>query len=105
MIIEIDNAKALELLENNSIMVIDARTPYEIDDSELLTEDAINLDISNKDHFEMMVEMLSKDLEYLIYSNNGIASIRLARILEEKGFETIYNLTEGLTGLDKDNSC
>ncbi|MGX6590919.1 rhodanese-like domain-containing protein [Cetobacterium ceti] len=96
MIIEIGKEKALELLNNHQIMVIDARLAEEVEESETLTEDTINLTVEDKNHFDMMVNMLPKDVEYLIYSNNGISSLRLARTLEELGFERIYNLTDGI---------
>lgn len=96
MIVEIGKEKALELLNNHQIMIIDAREAEEVEESEMLTEDAINLDITDKNHFDMMIDMLPKDVEYLVYSNNGVRSIRLARELESLGFERIYNLTSGL---------
>lgn len=97
---EVSKNEALELLANHQIMIVDARDSDEID--ELLTEDAINLSLNNKDHFDMMVSMLDKDLEYLVYSENGVSSLRVAKALCELGFTNVYNLTEGLVGLRKE---
>lgn len=100
---DVNKAEAMELLEDMQLMVVDVRSPEEVEESDLLVEDAVNIEMD--ENFLDRIEMLPKDRKYLVYSENGIRSQRAARAMEEKGFENIYNLTEGLVAFVEETSC
>ena len=94
-IIDLD-AKAFKakMAEPNTI-VLDVRTPAEIAAGKI--EGAFDLDIQNPE-FKSQISKLDKAKTYLVYCKKGGRSSRACSILEEAGFEKIYNLKGGYDG-------
>ncbi len=94
-IIDLD-AKAFKakMSEPNTI-VLDVRTPAEIAAGKI--EGAFDLDIQDP-KFKAQVGELDKAKTYLVYCKKGGRSSRACSILEEAGFEKVYNLKGGYDG-------
>lgn len=101
-VINVDKVQAMDLLEDMQLMVIDVRSSEEAEE-DLLVEDAVNIEMD--DNFEERIEMLPKDRKYLVYSENGVRSQRAAKVMDEKGFAEVYNLTGGLVEFSHEISC
>ena len=91
-IVDLDaSAFKAKMAETNTI-VFDVRTPAEIAAGKI--EGAFDLDIQNPE-FKTQVSKLDKAKTYLVYCKKGGRSVRACSILEEAGFEKIYNLKGG----------
>lgn len=83
-----------KMAEANTI-VLDVRTPAEIAAGKI--PGAFDLDIQNSE-FKAQVDKLDKSKTYLVYCKRGGRSSRACSILEEAGFEKVYNLEGGYDG-------
>lgn len=101
-VVNVDKAQVMDLLEDMQLMVIDVRSSEEAEE-DLLVEDAVNIEMD--DNFEERIEMLPKERKYLVYSENGVRSQRAAKVMDEKGFASVYNLTGGLVEFSEEISC
>jgi rhodanese-related sulfurtransferase len=90
----VNKEEAINLLDDMKLMILDVRSPEEVEENDLLVEDAINIEMN--DDFLNRIEMLPKDRSYLVYSENGVRSLRAANLMNKNGFATIYNLKDGL---------
>ena len=102
-VININKMEAMNLLDDMRLMILDVRSPEEVEENDLLVEDAINIEMN--DDFLNRIEMLPKDRSYLVYSDNGVRSSRAAKLMEANGFSIVYNLTEGLISFIEETSC
>lgn len=76
--------------QENSGVVIDVRTEGEHKSARLdITEH--NFDITGSD-FTRQIEQLDKSKNYYLYCRTGSRSGRAARVMEQKGFERVYNI-------------
>ncbi len=89
--ISIEETKAL-LITNNDIVVLDVRSPEELEDG--FIEGAINIDY-RADDFSEKVNLLNKDLKYLVYCQSSIRSTKAVAKMKELGFVTLYNMEGG----------
>jgi len=91
--------EAFDLIEqeqgNPEFAIIDVRTPAEYADGHL--ENAVNIDYS-ADDFEDRIDELDKDKTYVIYCRSGVRSAGARDVMEEIGFDEVYNVLEGITG-------
>lgn len=85
----IDTNRAIELIENNSAIIIDVREEKEYMDGHI--KDAINipLDIINTISIE-------KDKNIIVYCATGIRSNEAAKNLASLGYTNVYDLDGGL---------
>ena len=69
--------------------LIDVRTPEEVADGHL--DGAVNLDINAPD-FEDRLDELDRDATYVLYCRTGNRSGQAAAIMDDLGFEAVYNI-------------
>ena len=77
-------------LESNPGVVIDVRTQDEYNAGHLKITDAQH-DFLNGD-FQNQLESFDKDKTYYLYCRSGNRSGQAARIMQNKGFENVYNV-------------
>jgi rhodanese-related sulfurtransferase len=94
--VDIDATEAKSLLEkNNTIVLLDVRTPQEIAQGKI--GDAKEIDFSAPD-FKEKVAKLDKTKEYIVYCAAGGRSARAVSLMNEMGFTKAHNLTSGYSG-------
>jgi len=88
---DISPIQASELLENPNVVLLDVCTEEEYIETHI--ENAVNIPLDTLD--ERLDELnLSKPI--IVYSNSGVRSKTAAYILEESGFQTVYNMVGGI---------
>lgn len=80
-------------LDNDSV-IIDVRTPEEFEISRI--PDSINIDFNNPVFFIEEIQKLNKDTSYYIYCRTGVRSANSCLLMQELGFDKIYNLLGGI---------
>lgn len=81
------------LLKDNSIQVIDVRTPEEFEESHLKNAKNINYLGTN---FSKSISALNKNIPVLIYCRSGKRSSESVEQFLKAGFKKIYNLEGGI---------
>lgn len=84
---------------DKDILLIDVRTPEEFASGHI--ENAINIDYK-AGNFEDLVGELDRNQDVYVYCKVGGRSGRSAKVLEELGFEKIYDLDGGINAWEKD---
>jgi rhodanese-related sulfurtransferase len=79
--------------DNPDFVILDVRTPEEFEDGRL--EGAVNIDYYAED-FRDRIDRLQREDTYLIYCRSGARSSSAYRMMEEMGFERMYNLRGGI---------
>ncbi len=89
--------EAFDLIQENAgsadFVIIDVRTPEEFAGGHI--ENAINIDYYAST-FESDINALDKDKEYLIYCRSGNRSGQALDIMEDLGFQEVYDLGGGI---------
>jgi len=96
-----DNAQTtridIETLQNEAIgkdvQLIDVRSAKEYNNGHI--DDAVNIDISDKENFKQEVNKLDKSKPIYIYCHVGGRSNRASKVLETIGFVEIYDFSGG----------
>ena len=78
----------------NDFDIIDVRTPQELAGTGYI-EHAINIDYRSET-FQNELNKLDKTKTYLIYCRTGGRSSRTLMLMEELGFQDVYNMTGGI---------
>jgi rhodanese-related sulfurtransferase len=95
---EIDVQSAHDLIRKNQdnpdFIIIDVRTATEFNNGHLAG--AINIDFYSPD-FKSSIDRLARNKEYLIYCLTGIRGAAAIRIMIDLGFNTVHNLSGGIT--------
>jgi len=81
--------------DNSDFVIIDVRTPDEFKTGHL--ENAILIDFFAKDYLAQF-KHLDKSKIYLIYCRSGNRSGKTLGLIEDMGFERIYNIGTGIIG-------
>ena len=89
----ISSEKALEMMEDNQVKVIDVRTPEKFAAGHIPNATLIPLD-----QLEEMQSELEKSNKYILVCRSGNRSATASTLLKEKGFKEIYNLSGGMNG-------
>ena len=79
--------------DNQSFIIIDARTPQEFANEYI--ENAVNIDYYSEE-FQNELNELDKEKTYLIYCLSGNRSGRALAIMKELGFREVYNMLGGI---------
>jgi rhodanese-related sulfurtransferase len=82
-----------EKIAEEGVRILDVRTPDEI--SEGYIEGAQFVDFYRQD-FKIEIESLNKEFAYAIYCRSGKRSSQAMEIMQEFGFENLYNLEGGI---------
>lgn len=85
-------------MKAENTVILDVRTPAEVQEG--MIEGAIAIDISAS-NFEKKVGELDKDKTYLVYCQSGGRSNRACEIMAHIGFKDLYNLKGGYMGWPK----
>jgi rhodanese-related sulfurtransferase len=75
------------------VQLVDVRSEREYNQGHI--DDAININIANKDNFKKEIQKLDKTKPVYIYCQAGVRSHRASKIMQELGFTTIYDFTGG----------
>lgn len=89
----VDKAVFQSAIENNTVQLIDVRTPDEYKNGYIAN--AINIDFLNPDYFSKAIRKLDKEKPVYLYCHSGGRSHKAALLLEEMGFKEIYDLKGG----------
>jgi len=90
---KIDLATLQEKAIGKDVQLVDVRTAKEYNAGHI--DDAINIDILDKDNFIKEVNKLHKDKPIYIYCHIGGRSNRASKILESQEFVEIYDFSGG----------
>ncbi|WP_223550979.1 rhodanese-like domain-containing protein [Aestuariivivens sp. NBU2969] len=85
---------AEQLAKDNNAVVLDVRTDDEIADG--MIPNAIHLDIYKGQDFINELEELDKGKSYYVYCRSGNRSGQACRIMDELGFDNVFNLEGGI---------
>ena len=86
-------ALILENKDNQSVVILDVRTPEEFAGGHL--ENAVNLDF-HSETFKDTLNKLDHSKTYLVYCQVGVRSGRALRLMKKLGFREAYNLAGGI---------
>lgn len=84
--------KAKEMIDNGEVVVIDVRTPEEFAVGHIPGAKLMPLQV-----IDGMLSELDKKEEYLVVCRSGNRSAEASAILADNGFESIYNMTGGMS--------
>ena len=93
----VDPATAAALAQDESITVIDVRTPEEYSEGHI--EGATLLDFYEPTFADQLAE-LERDGAYLLYCRSGNRSGQAASIMSELGFDQVYDMRGGVVAYD-----
>lgn len=82
-----------ELIEKDSFVLIDVRTPEEFSKGHL--KNSINIDFYDE-AFGDIIDELEKRQKYLVYCHSGNRSRQTMFLMRDLGFEEVYNLAGGI---------
>ena len=87
---------AWELISKNrqsdDLVIIDVSTPQEYDDLHL--EGAININLVSR-FFKVRLEIMDKSKTYIVYCKVGGRSKIAQKLMQQFGFQTVYNVIGG----------
>lgn len=90
--------EAQDLIQTNrtnaNFVILDVRTPREFSEGHLAN--AININFY-ADTFRQEMNQLDREKTYLIYCRRGVRSDRTLQMMQEMGFQQVYNLLGGTT--------
>lgn len=95
----VDAKKFNELVEVGDGVILDVRTPEEVNQGHLINSS--NIDFYDKD-FVRKINLISKDKTIYVYCQSGGRSAEAAVILQENGFSKIYNLSGGIKAWEQE---
>ena len=75
------------------VQLVDVRSEREYNQGHI--DDAININIADKDNFKKEIQNLDKAKPVYIYCQAGVRSHRASKIMQELGFTTIYDFAGG----------
>jgi rhodanese-related sulfurtransferase len=100
MITHITPKEAYEMLKSDpEIILLDVRTPEEYNEYHIENAKLVNV---NGADFKEKISKLDKSKKYIVYCRSGVRSDNACRIMNEMGFEQIYNMVGGIMRWKKD---
>ena len=87
--------EALELMENEDVIILDVRTSWEFTEGHI--KNAKNLDFTDPD-FNDNLQKMDKNKKYIVYCKTGRRGGMALETMEEAGFSNVYNLIGGYDG-------
>ena len=99
-ILDIDYKKMSEILDRESTVLIDVRTTDEFNSFRI--KNSINIDYYSKNFLDSISSYREKK-NIILYCRSGRRSYYAAKLMQEKGFNKIYNLKGGVLGVKKKN--
>ena len=96
-ILHISPTEAKQLIETNTgnpdFKIIDVRTKDEFENERI--PDSIMIDYYNP-NFNLELEKLDRNKTYLIYCRTGRRSGETLKIMQDQGFQNVYNMEGGI---------
>ena len=99
-IIDIDFERMSEILERESTVLIDVRTPDEYNSFRI--KSSINIDYYSPSFLDSISSYKAKK-NIIFYCRSGRRSYYAAKLIQQKGFNMIYNLKGGVLEVKKKN--
>ena len=99
-IFDIDYKKKYEIIENESTVVVDVRTADEFNSFRI--KNSINIDYYSKVFLDS-ISLFKDKKNIILYCRSGRRSYYAAKLLQQKGFNNIYNLEGGVLQVKKKN--
>lgn len=99
-IFDIDYKKMSEIIENESTVVVDVRTADEFNSFRI--KNSINIDYYSKNFLDS-ISSYGEKKNIILYCRSGRRSYYAAKLMQEKGFNKIYNLKGGVLEVKKKN--
>lgn len=100
--ISLNKNEALTLIMDEATIIIDVRSEDEINDVPPISEDCVILPFNEEFLSIIEEEEISKETKVLIYSMNGVTSMRAVSLLRENGYKA-YNLEGGIAAIFEEN--
>lgn len=91
----IDAKTFMEKMKDSTVVVIDVRTPGEVQSGYIKGADLF-IDINGSD-FSKKINALDKSKTYLMYCRSGGRSGRASSFMIQNGFSSVFNLNGGIT--------
>lgn len=88
----IDSEELKTILQNDDVQFVDVRTQAEFGENYIKGAENIVFD----GNFQNKIDQLDKDKPVVVYCRSGRRSAASAKILEENGFNEVYNLDGGI---------
>ncbi len=79
--------------QNDDFIILDVRTPAEYNEEHIADSEMIDF---YADDFADLVDQLDKSKTYAIYCRSGNRSGKTLKMMEEMGFNTVYNMLGGI---------
>lgn len=89
-----------EKMTAQDVVILDVRTPGET--AAGMIDGAMEIDFRS-DNFKTQITALDKDKTYLVYCKSGGRSSSACDMMQEMGFEKLYNLDGGYTRWSAEN--
>ncbi len=86
--------------QTSGAVILDVRTEEEFESGYI--KNAVNLDIRGGADFISSIEKLDKSKAYFVYCRSGARSGQACQLMEQMGFETVYNLEGGVLSWEGD---
>ena len=97
MIADITGEQAVGLLATNkTVVIIDVRTPAEYVTGYVVG--STNIDFQAAD-FQTRIAALNRNAEYLVYCASGGRSSQAVAVMDELGFQVVFNVIGGLPSI------
>lgn len=84
--------QALQMWKNNEVIIIDVRTPQEYKEGHIPGVANIPLD-----ELDSRSSEVPKDKKVLLICRSGNRSSQGTKMLRNKGFDNVYNITQGMS--------
>ena len=79
---------------DENALILDVRTPEEFETSRI--PNSKNIDFYNPQNFMLEIEKLDRDNSYYVYCRTGVRSANSCQLMNELGFDKVYNLLGGI---------
>ena len=79
---------------DGNAIILDVRTPEEFETSRI--PNSKNIDFYNPQNFMQEIEKLDRDNSYYLYCRTGVRSANSCQLMNELGFNKVYNLLGGI---------
>ena len=79
---------------DENAIILDVRTPEEFETSRI--PNSKNIDFYNPQNFMLEIEKLNKSKSYYVYCRTGVRSANSCQLMNELGFDKVYNLLGGI---------
>lgn len=89
--ISVDDVK--KKTETSGVVLIDVRTPEEVEEGHI--KGAKNINVDSRD-FKKQLKGLDKSATYYLYCGSGVRSSRAAKIMIDMGFDSVYSVEGGI---------